>query len=133
MQTIGILGGGQLGRMFIQNALNYPYQIHVLDADADAPCAHIAHHFRVGKLTDFDTVYDFGRQVDVLTIEIENVNVEALDRLVAEGKTVLPAPHIIRLIQDKRAQKQFLKENNIPTADFVLVDSPADLPDRVWI
>lgn len=128
MQTIGILGGGQLGRMFIQNALNYPYQIHVLDADANAPCAHIAHLFRVGKLTDFDTVYEFGRQVDVLTIEIENVNVEALEKLVAEGKTVYPAPHIIRLIQDKRAQKRFLKENNIPTAEFVLIDSPEDLP-----
>lgn len=127
MQKIGILGGGQLGRMFIQNALNYPYQIHVLDADPDAPCAHLAHHFQVGKLTDFEAVYAFGRQVDVLTIEIELVNVDALDKLVLEGKVVYPAPNIIRLIQDKREQKRFLKAHQIPTADFVLIDSPADL------
>lgn len=128
MKTIGILGGGQLGRMFIQNALNYPYNIHILDPDREAPCAGIAHEFWVGKLTDFETVYQFGKTVDVLTIEIENVNVDALDRLVAEGKTVYPQPHIIRLIQDKRAQKLFLKRLQIPTADFVLIDSPEALP-----
>ncbi|TAE06343.1 MAG: 5-(carboxyamino)imidazole ribonucleotide synthase [Bacteroidetes bacterium] len=129
--TIGIIGGGQLGRMFIQNALNYPYQIHVLDADAHAPCATIAHRFTVGKLTDYEAVYQFGRQADVITIEIENVNVEALEQLEREGKRVFPQPHIIRLIQDKREQKKFLQTIGVPTADFVLIDSPADLEKHI--
>jgi len=125
--TIGILGGGQLGRMFIQNALNYPYEIHILDPDINAPCAHIAHSFTVGALTDYETVYQFGKQFDILTIEIEHVNVDALEQLEREGRQVFPQPHILRIIQDKRTQKQFLNAHNIPTADFVLIDLPAHL------
>lgn len=128
MKTIGIVGGGQLGRMFIQNALSYPYQIHVLDSDANAPCAPIAHKFVVGKLTDFEAVYNFGKNCDLITIEIENVNVDALEALQKEGKEVYPQPAIIRMIQDKRDQKQFLQELSIPTADFILIDSVKDLP-----
>lgn len=124
---VGLLGGGQLGRMLIQAAIEYPLSIHVLDPAADAPCRPFAHHFTQGSLTDYDTVYQFGQQVDLLTIEIENVNTEALLRLQAEGKTIYPDPSTIRLIQDKREQKQFFAANNLPTAPFHLVHNRADI------
>ncbi|MDN3669055.1 5-(carboxyamino)imidazole ribonucleotide synthase [Echinicola jeungdonensis] len=122
-KTLGILGGGQLGRMVIQSAINYNIDIHILDPDQHAPCRHIAHAFTQGKLTDFDTVYEFGKNCDILTIEIENVNTDALEQLAKEGKKVFPQPHIIKLIQDKREQKQFYKNHQIPTADFILTDN----------
>ena len=127
-KTLGVLGGGQLGRMLIQSAIDFNLSVHVLDPNPQAPCYALATHFTVGSLTDFDTVYSFGQPCDLLTIEIENVNTEALQRLQAEGKRVYPQPSIIALIQDKRAQKQFYQENNIPTADFVLTETREDLP-----
>ncbi len=126
-KTLGILGGGQLGRMVIQSAINYNIDIHILDPDPNAPCKAIAHRFVEGKLTDFDTVYAFGQNCDIITIEIEHVNTEALEALVKDGKEVYPQPHLIRMIQDKRAQKAFYKENNIPTADFILTDNKAEV------
>lgn len=119
-KILGILGGGQLGRMVIQSAINYNIDIHILDPDPNAPCKDICQNFIQGKLTDFDTVYHFGKNCDVITIEIENVNTEALQKLADEGKEVYPQPHIIKMIQDKRLQKEFYKSNNIPTADFIL-------------
>lgn len=119
-KILGILGGGQLGRMVIQSAISYNIDIHILDPDPNAPCKDICQNFIQGKLTDFDTVYTFGKNCDVITIEIENVNTEALQRLADEGKDVFPQPHIIKMIQDKRLQKQFYKNNNIPSADFIL-------------
>jgi 5-(carboxyamino)imidazole ribonucleotide synthase len=101
--------------------------VHVLDPDKNAPCQHLAKQFSVGSLTNEDTVYHFGKQCDLLTIEIENVSAEGLERLQKEGISVYPQPHIIRLIQDKREQKQFYRDNNIPTADFVLTESKQDL------
>ena len=129
---IGILGGGQLGRMWIQNALNYNVNVSILDPDKDAPCKNICDDFQVGSLADFNTVYEFGKKVDLLTIEIEKVNVEALKKLVAEGVKVYPEPHIIELIQDKGTQKEWLKEHHIPTSDFKLIDSKSDLNDLKW-
>lgn len=129
---IGILGGGQLGRMWIQNALNYNVNVSILDPDKDAPCKNICDDFQVGSLADFNTVYEFGKKVDLLTIEIEKVNVEALKKLVAEGVKVYPEPRIIELIQDKGTQKQWLKEHHIPTSDFKLIDSKSDLNDLKW-
>ncbi|MEN9369671.1 MAG: hypothetical protein RI952_536 [Bacteroidota bacterium] len=129
---IGILGGGQLGRMWIQNALNYNVNVSILDPDKDAPCKNICDDFQVGSLADFDTVYEFGKKVDLLTIEIEKVNVDALKKLVAEGVKVYPEPHIIELIQDKGTQKQWLKEHHIPTSDFKLIDSKSELNDLKW-
>ena len=129
---IGILGGGQLGRMWIQNALNYNVNVSILDPDKDAPCKNICDDFQVGSLADFNTVYEFGKKVDLLTIEIEKVNVEALKKLVAEGVKVYPEPHIIELIQDKGTQKECLKEHHIPTSDFKLIDSKSDLNDLKW-
>ena len=128
---IAILGGGQLGRMFIQNALNLHHEVWVLDNDKNAPCHTIAHKFVQGDITDFETVYQFAKDADIITIEIENVNTNALQKLEKEGKKVFPQPHIIELIQDKRAQKIFYQENNFPTADFVLVEDKNDLQQHL--
>ncbi|MBB2144740.1 5-(carboxyamino)imidazole ribonucleotide synthase [Pedobacter sp. LMG 31464] len=126
-QKLGILGGGQLGRMLIQEAINYNLTTLVLDPDPDAPCKHIANKFECGSITDFDTVYNFGKKADIITIEIEKVNIEALEQLEKEGKSVFPQSRVIRLIQDKGVQKQFFKENDIPTSPFQLVNSKDDL------
>ncbi|MDH5399860.1 MAG: 5-(carboxyamino)imidazole ribonucleotide synthase [Cyclobacteriaceae bacterium] len=115
---LGIVGGGQLGRMLIQSAIDLNIDVHVLDPAPDAPCQAIAHQFTRGSLTDFDTVYQFGKACDLVTIEIENVNTEALKRLRDEGVTVYPQPEIIELVQDKVVQKRFYKEHNIPTSPF---------------
>ncbi len=124
---LGVLGGGQLGRMLIQTAINYNQDIHILDPDPNAPCKDLAQEFTVGSLKDFDTVYEFGSKCDVITIEIESVNTEALEKLVNEGKQVYPQPHILRLIQDKRAQKEFYVANGIPTAEFILTANKAEV------
>ncbi len=124
---VGVLGGGQLGRMLIQAAIDFNLHIRVLDPSAEAPCRPYAHHFEQGSITDFDTVYAFGQQVDLLTIEIEHVNTEALEALQAEGKRVFPDPKLIRLIQDKRLQKQFFAEHDFPTASFRLVENRAEV------
>lgn len=126
-QTLGILGGGQLGRMVIQSAISYNLDVHILDPDAKAPCRSICQKFVQGNLKDYDTVYAFGKDCDVITIEIEHVNTEALEQLVADGKKVFPQPELIRLIQDKRVQKTFYQEHGIPTAEFVLTDTKEDV------
>lgn len=125
--NIGILGGGQLGRMFIQEALNFDAHVHILDPDLNAPCAKIAHTFKQGDLMDFDAVYAFGKTKDVVTIEIEHVNVDALEKLASEGIPVFPQPSIIRLIQDKGLQKEFYAQHGIPTADFRLIKNAGEL------
>lgn len=115
---LGILGGGQLGRMLIQEAINYNVNIHILDPDKNAPCRKLCNHFECGSLSDYDTVYNFGKDLDMITIEIEKVNVDALEQLEEEGVIVYPQSRVIRLIQDKGLQKQFFKQNDIPTAAF---------------
>jgi 5-(carboxyamino)imidazole ribonucleotide synthase len=124
---LGILGGGQLGRMLIQQAINYNVTVKVLDPDRDAPCRKLCDEFVVGSLSDYETVYNFGKKVDLLTIEIEKVNVDALEQLEKEGVVVYPQPRVIRLIQDKGLQKQFFKENDIPTSEFQIISSPQQL------
>lgn len=124
---IGILGGGQLGLMLLQPAIDWNLDCTILDPAADAPCSKINTKFQQGSLQDFDTVYQFGKNLDVLTIEIEKVNIEALEALEAEGVKVYPQPSVIRIIQDKRIQKQFYKDNELPTADFVLTENRADV------
>lgn len=121
--NIGLLGGGQLGRMMIQNAVNLNLNISVLDPDKNAPCRHLVKKFTQGSLTDYDTVYEFGKDKDLITIEIENVNIDALKALEKEGKKVYPQPHIIELIQDKGSQKMFYQRNDIPSPDFFLVEN----------
>ena len=123
---LGILGGGQLGRMLIQEAVNFNIHISVLDPSVNAPCADLANNFVVGNFNDYQTVLDFGKTVDVLTIEIEHVNIEALEELERLGKKVFPRPQALRTIQDKGLQKQFYKANDIPTAPFHLIDNAED-------
>lgn len=118
---LGLIGGGQLGRMFIQEAINYNVDVHVLDGDQNAPCKNIATTFTHGSITDYDTLLAFGQDKDVLTVEIENVSVEALEELERQGKRVFPQPRVLRIIRDKGIQKQFYTEYNIPTAPFMLL------------
>ena len=119
---VGILGGGQLGRMLIQSGIDFNIPFTVLDPDPAAPCAGLA-EFHCGKLSDYNTVMEFGKKCDVITIEIENVNTAALKELVSMGKKVFPQPEVIELIQDKRVQKTFYRDNGIPTAEFFLTDN----------
>ena len=127
---LGILGGGQLGRMLIQACINFDIHSSVLDKDPNAPCSQIASNFEAGDINDYDTVYAFGKSVDLLTIEIENVNVDALRKLEEEGLTVYPQPAIIDIIKDKRRQKIFYREHDIPTANFILVDDREDITQQ---
>ncbi len=127
---LGILGGGQLGRMLIRPAMDFNVGISILDADPEAPSKNYASHFVEGSITDADTVYEFGKSCDMLTIEIENVNTEALERLHLEGKKVYPQPSVISIIQDKRRQKTFYQERGIPTADFILVEEKQEVLAR---
>jgi 5-(carboxyamino)imidazole ribonucleotide synthase len=122
--VIALLGGGQLGRMFIENALRYDAVVHVLDPDANAPCAGIATRFVQGDFNDKDTVLAFAADADVVGIEIEHVSVEALEELKKQGKTVVPDPAVLRTIKDKGLQKQFYADNGIPSTEFVLLDGP---------
>ena len=127
---LGVLGGGQLGRMLVQAAINYNLEVSILDPDVNAPCKNLVAEFSVGQLTDYDTVMAFGRDCDVLTIEIENVNTDALAALQREGVKVFPQPEIISLIQDKVKQKFFYRLNGIPTAPFEVVQGLAALKLR---
>ena len=124
---LGVLGGGQLGRMLIQAANDLNIHIHCLDPDPNAPCSEIAHSFSCGSLTDFNTVLNFGSDKHLITVEIENVNVEALVELEKKGVKVFPQPNVLKLIQDKGLQKEFYLKNNIPTAAFELIPSKAEL------
>jgi len=126
---LGILGGGQLCRMLIQEAINYNVNVHVLDPDKNAPCRKLCNRFETGSLSDFETVYNFGKDLDMITIEIEKVNVDALEKLEEEGVMVYPQSRVIRLIQDKGLQKQFFKQNGIPTAAFQLISNKENLHD----
>jgi len=121
---IGILGGGQLGRMLIQSCIDYNIITHVMDPDPNAPCSKICHEFFNESFQDYDAVVYFGKKVDVLTIEIENVNVKALFELQNRGIKVYPQPEIIQLIQDKGEQKLFLQQKGYPTAPFRLLENP---------
>ncbi len=125
--NIGILGGGQLGRMLLQEAVNWDLKIAVLDPSKDAPCATITSEFKQGDFKDFDTVYSFGKGRDILTIEFEDVNADALDQLEKEGVKVFPQPRVLKIIKDKGAQKTFYKENNIPTAPYALIETSAEI------
>jgi 5-(carboxyamino)imidazole ribonucleotide synthase len=124
---LGMLGGGQLGRMFIQEAMNYDVHVHCLDPDPEAPCKNLAASFTQGNLTDYDTVLAFGQDKDVITIEIEHVNVDALEQLEKSGKKVFPQPKVLSIVQDKGLQKEFYASRNLPTSSFFLVENKAEL------
>lgn len=128
---LGVLGGGQLGRMLLAETQKFDIYTSILDADSNAPCAQICNEFHQGDLLDYDTVYNFGKQVDLLTIEIENVNIDALDALEAEGLTIYPKPKNLRTIQNKAHQKVFYHDKGIPTADFSRFTSLEELKHSI--
>jgi 5-(carboxyamino)imidazole ribonucleotide synthase len=127
IMKIGILGGGQLGRMLLQAAANFDVTTYVLENDAQCPAAHLCHHFTLGNIQSYEAVYHFGKNLDALTIEIEAVNVEALEQLEKEGVKIYPTPSAIRTIKNKVLQKQFYKDNEIPTAPFFITQHASDL------
>jgi len=120
---VGVLGGGQLGRMLLQSAININIDLKMMDADPNAPCSNLTSDFTIGDLEDYDAVYNFGKDCDILTIEIEKVNIDAMKKLQSEGVKVYPQPEIVEMIQDKRVQKQFYVDHNIPTAPFTLTEN----------
>ncbi len=128
---IGVLGGGQLGRMLAQAAVDFDIQIAAMDNTAEAPSSTIVHEYVQGNIKDFDAVYAFGQGKDVITVEIEHVNTEALKKLASEGVKVFPQPDILEMIQDKGLQKQFYEQNNIPTAPYKLIENKSDLKDHL--
>src|SRR3990170_8312016 len=127
MQKVGILGGGQLGRMLLQAAANYPVETFILENDPECPAAHLCHHFIKGDIKNFDDVYAFGKTVDALTIEIENVNVEALEKLEAEGVKIYPKPPVLKTIKNKICQKEYYKVNEIPSPGYIITQNAAEL------
>jgi len=130
MQKIGILGGGQLGRMLLQAAANYPVETFVMENDPSCPAAHLCHHFVKGDIKNFDDVYRFGKGLDKLTIEIENVSVEALEKLEAEGLKIFPRPSVLKTIKNKVIQKEYYKKHDIPTAAFVITNNLGELQQQ---
>ena len=116
--TLGILGGGQLGKKLLQVTSKLSIKTNILDPNKDSPCKNLCNEFTNGNLMDFNSVYEFGKKCDIVTFEIEHVNVEALEKLEADGITVYPRPKTLKIIQDKSLQKQFFIDNKIPTANF---------------
>lgn len=128
---LGILGGGQLGKMLLQETRKFDIQTYVLDPSPEAPCKIACNHFVQGNLMDFDTVYNFGKKVDVLTFEIELVNLDALLKLEEEGLLVYPSPNTLQLIQNKGVQKDFYSQHNIPSAPYTRFDKTLLLKEAV--
>lgn len=129
-KTIGIIGGGQLGKMLIEAGKPWNIKYHILDAD-DAPASGLADHHLVGSLMDENKIYELAANCDILTYEIEHIHLDALKRLEAEGKTIIPSPRILEIIQDKGLQKLFFKKNNIPTTDFELAENPNEWIEKL--
>jgi 5-(carboxyamino)imidazole ribonucleotide synthase len=116
--TLGVLGGGQLGKMLLAETHKFDIHTAILDNHKNAPCSEICNRFEVGDLLNYDVVYNFGKSVDLLTIEIENVNIDALEQLEKEGLPIFPKPDSLRIIQSKARQKHFYIDHQIPTAPF---------------
>ena len=127
MVKAGILGGGQLGRMLLQAAANYPVETFVMENDPGCPAAHLCHHFTKGDISNFEDVYNFGKGLDAITIEIESVNEDALEKLETEGVRIYPKPAALKIIKNKILQKQFYKDNEIPTSEFIITQNKSDL------
>lgn len=131
MIKTGILGGGQLGRMLLQAAANYPVETFVLEKDEECPAAHLCNHFVKGDITNFEDVYNFGKNLDAITIEIESVNVEALKKLESEGVKVFPRPAALEIIKNKILQKNFYNEHQIPTPPFITTLKKEDIQNHL--
>ena len=128
---LGIVGGGQLGKMMLYDTRKYDIQTYVLDPSNEAPCKIACNYFEQGSIMDYDTVLEFGRKVDILTFEIESVNIDALETLEKEGVKVFPQPSVLRNIQDKGVQKDFYTAQSIPTAAYSKYDSSSDLKQAI--
>ncbi len=126
-KKIGVLGGGQLGRMLIQEATKFDLDLWFMDKEFDFPVPSMYPNFVRGDFKNYDDVLAFGKAMDIITIEIENVNTDALKELEAQGKQVYPQPRVIEIIKDKGIQKQFYQENSIPTSDFFLVSDKEEI------
>jgi 5-(carboxyamino)imidazole ribonucleotide synthase len=124
---IGILGGGQLGRMFLQAAMDLDLNLYILDPDENAPCKKYAEYFTCGHFNDFNTVFEFGKNLDLITVEIEHVNIDALENLEKIGVKVFPQSSVLRIVQDKGLQKEFYTKNNIPTAPYFLISNKLEI------
>src|SRR5438105_4551516 len=127
MQKIGILGGGQLGRMLLLEAANYPVETYVMENDPTCPAAHLCHHFIKGDIRSFEDVYNFAKGLDALTIEIESVNENALQKLQDKGVRIFPKPAALAIIKNKICQKEFYQKNGIPTADFIITGNAEEV------
>ncbi|MCA1762689.1 MAG: 5-(carboxyamino)imidazole ribonucleotide synthase [Flavobacteriales bacterium] len=128
---LGVLGGGQLGRMLLQEAVNTDIKLSALDPDASAPCHQIVHEFKHGSFKDAATVVEFGKDKDVVTVEIEHVSIEGLKELEKQGVKVFPQPDLLAIVQDKGLQKEFYQKHDIPTAPFKLVKDKAELLENI--
>lgn len=124
---VGVLGGGQLGRMLMQEAINYDIKLCMMDKDPSAPCSRFSHEFTNNDILDYEAVLEFGKDKDVITVEIENVNIEAYEELERQGKKVFPQPSVLKTVRDKGVQKNFFKENNLPTPPYYLVENKAEI------
>jgi|TARA_B100001996_G_scaffold31231_1_gene23697 5-(carboxyamino)imidazole ribonucleotide synthase len=116
--TLGILGGGQLGKMLLHVTSKLSIKTNILDPSPNSPCKNICNEFQTGNLMDFNSVYKFGKKCDLVTYEIEHVNIEALEKLESDGIKVFPSSKTLKIIQDKNLQKKFFIKNEIPTAKF---------------
>jgi 5-(carboxyamino)imidazole ribonucleotide synthase len=130
MLKVGILGGGQLGKMLLQAGANYSVETYVMENDENCPAAHLCYQFIKGDIRNFNDVYNFGKNLNAVTIEIEDVNEDALEKLEIEGVKIYPKTAALRTIKNKITQKQFYKENQIPTAGFVISKNIADLKNH---
>ena len=130
-QKIGIIGGGQLGKMILNETNKWSLNISILDSNKNSPCKNLCNGFYVGDLLDYETVLNFGRKCDLITYEIEHINTQALFDLEKEGITVYPKPETLKIIQDKNSQKEFYKRNELPTADFSFYSNVNDLKNGI--
>ena len=132
-QAVGVLGGGQLGRMLIQSAIDFNLDLSVMDPDGEAPCKAFTKKFTKGSLQDEKAILDWAKDLDLITIEIEHVNIEALKKLQQAGKKVFPQPEVLEIIQDKRKQKEFYRSKGLPTAPFVLLNNKEEIAQHAHL
>ena len=130
-KKLGIIGGGQLGKMLLSECNKMNIHTFVLDTNENSPCKNLSNKFYCGDFNDYDTVYSFGKDCDLITFEIEHINVDALESLEKIGKAIYPKSKTLRIIQDKNLQKSFFKKNNIPTSNFEYFKSLDELKKSI--
>ena len=129
--NIGIIGGGQLGKMILSESNRMSLNTSVLDSNKNSPCKNLTNNFIVGDLNNYNDVLEFGKKCDIITFEIEHINVDALTQLQKSGKKVYPKPETLSIIQDKSKQKKFYNENNLPTSEFKFLSNINELKKHI--